>query len=418
MDFDRIARLVMQAAAPHRHACPRLVLGVRMGLLAGRLLALDLPRTDKRLLAIAEIDGCTLSGIRTATGCDVNRRTLRIEDYGIVAATFVDVASERAYRLRPRRGIRLAASEYAPDVHGAWQAQLIGYQVMPDDELFEVQPVSLTPGLAKVISRKGARATCSRCGDEIRNGREVVAAGAVLCRACAHGAYYRVGEEGKARVDAPARPPSPSPLLPRLRLAFFASGRGSNMQAVLDACATGRVWATPCVVIGNNSEAEALARARRQNIPAYHRSGKTHPDPVALDAEHLRLLREHQADWVVLAGYMKKLGPQVLAAYAGRVINIHPALLPKFGGQGMYGRHVHAAVLAAGETETGVTVHLVDGEYDHGATLAQRRVPVLVGDTVDTLAARVLEVEHALLVETIGLLAKGIDLTDSTDQNG
>ncbi len=135
--------------------------------------------------------------------------------------------------------------------------------------------------------------------------------------------------------------------------------------------------------------------------------------PQQLDQAITDALKKHQVDLVVLAGYMKKLGPVTLAAYQGRVINIHPALLPKYGGKGMYGIHVHEAVLAAGETETGVTVHLVDDHYDGGAILAQRRVPVNSDDTADSLAARVLEVEHEFYVETLGkILAGEIELPE------
>jgi len=192
-----------------------------------------------------------------------------------------------------------------------------------------------------------------------------------------------------------------------MNLAFFASHRGSNMQVVIDACKEERLQACPCVVISNNSRAEALARARQEGIPHYHRSSKTHPDPAQLDAEVLRLLLHHRTDLVVLAGYMRKLGPKTLAEYRGRVINIHPALLPKYGGRGMYGMHVHNAVLAAGERETGVTIHLVDEEYDQGAIIAQTHVAVLETDTVETLAQRVLEIEHQFLVETLVRVTSG-----------
>ena len=160
------------------------------------------------------------------------------------------------------------------------------------------------------------------------------------------------------------------------QLGLLASHRGSNMQAVIDACKSGRLAAEPRVVISNNGDAEALLRARRERIPDYHLSLRTHPDPVALDVEILTALTRHEAGLVILAGYMKRLGPRVLGHYRGRVINIHPALLPRFGGQGMYGDRVHAAVLAAGEAETGVSVHLVDAEYDCGPILAQCRIPV------------------------------------------
>ena len=177
------------------------------------------------------------------------------------------------------------------------------------------------------------------------------------------------------------------------------------MQAVIDACRDGRLHATPCVVISNNGDAEALVRAERAGIPRYHLSSKTHPNPDKLDAAILEKLVRHRTDLVMLAGYMKMLGRRTLSHFVGRVLNVHPALLPKHGGQGMYGDRVHAAVLAAGENETGVTIHVVDEEYDHGAIVAQCRVPVLPGDTVESLRERVLAREHTFLVETLARLA-------------
>lgn len=178
------------------------------------------------------------------------------------------------------------------------------------------------------------------------------------------------------------------------------------MQAILDACRAGRLDAVPCVAISNNSASMALQRAREAGIPAYHVSAATHPGE-AEDREILRILRRHAVDTVVLAGYMKKLGPETLGAYRGRILNIHPALLPKYGGQGMYGRRVHEAVLAAGETVTGVTVHVVDELYDHGQILAQCTVAVAPDDTPDTLAARVLTHEHRVYSETLQRIATG-----------
>lgn len=192
-----------------------------------------------------------------------------------------------------------------------------------------------------------------------------------------------------------------------LRLGFLASHNGSNMQAILDACKQGRLAAQPAVVISNNSESGALARARQEGIPACHLSGHTHPGPGALDQAICAALTQHQVEVVCLAGYMKRLGPRTLSAYRGRVLNIHPALLPNFGGEGFYGQAVHQAVLAAGEKESGPTVHLVDEEYDHGPVLAQARVPVLPGDTPETLAARVLAQEHRLYAETLQRIAIG-----------
>ena len=190
-------------------------------------------------------------------------------------------------------------------------------------------------------------------------------------------------------------------------LGFFASGHGTNLQAVMDACNSGLLNAKPALVISNNSDSEALTRARRGKIPGYHFSSKTFPNLIQLDEAILSTLLKHQIDLVILAGYMKKLGEKTLAAYQGRMINIHPALLPKYGGVGMYGAHVHQAVIEAGDRETGVTIHLVDREYDHGQILAQCRVAVLEDDTAETLAARVLLKEHTFLVETLQRIIDG-----------
>ena len=179
------------------------------------------------------------------------------------------------------------------------------------------------------------------------------------------------------------------------------------MQAVIDACKAGRLNARPSVVISNNGDSEALEKAKQEGIPNYHLSSKTHPDPEKLEEEILGVLDKYRAEWIVLAGYMKKLGPKVLKKFRGRILNVHPSLLPKYGGQGMCGEAVHAAVLAAGEKETGVTIHLVDEQYDHGKILAQSSVPVFPDDTVESLSGRVLEQEHVFLVETLDRIARG-----------
>ena len=191
------------------------------------------------------------------------------------------------------------------------------------------------------------------------------------------------------------------------RLGFFASHGGSNMQAIIDACKKGRLDAEAKVVICNNRGAEALNRARRAGIPAYLLNGKTHPEPDALDREIRRVLRKHEVDLVILAGYMRKLGPKTLAAFRNRVLNIHPALLPRYGGKGMYGIRVHEAVLRSGDSETGVTIHLCNENYDEGAILAQKSVPVLAHDNPELLAERVLELEHEIYVETISRIVRG-----------
>lgn len=191
-------------------------------------------------------------------------------------------------------------------------------------------------------------------------------------------------------------------------LGFLASHRGSNMQAVIDACRESRLAAVPALVISNNRDSGALARARSENIPAFHLSSALWPDAECLDQEITSVLQQHGVQLVVLAGYMKKIGPRLLAAYRNRIVNIHPSLLPRHGGPGMYGENVHAAVLAAKESETGVTVHLVTEEYDQGAILAQRGgIPVRTDDTPASLAARVIRVEHEFLVETLGRILDG-----------
>lgn len=186
-----------------------------------------------------------------------------------------------------------------------------------------------------------------------------------------------------------------------VRLGFLASGRGSNMQAIIEACKNGKIKAEPVVVISNNATAGALEIARRESIAAFHLSNHTHPDPDLLDQAITETLQHHHADLVILAGYMKKIGPALIGTYRNRIINIHPSLLPKFGGQGMYGIHVHEAVLAAGEKTTGATVHLVEGEYDSGRILKQREVKVMPDDTPESLAARVLEAEHTLYADVL-----------------
>lgn len=191
------------------------------------------------------------------------------------------------------------------------------------------------------------------------------------------------------------------------RLGFLASHRGSNMQCVIDACKSGNLQAVPAVVISNNGESGALDRAEREGIPAYHISSKRFSDPDALDCMIRDTLIKHEVDLVVLAGFMKKVGSRTIAAFEGRIINIHPALLPKYGGPGMYGNNVHERVLASGDSETGVTIHVVTDQYDAGPVLAQRKVPVMQGDTLDSLAERVLAVEHEIYVETIARIIRG-----------
>jgi len=198
-----------------------------------------------------------------------------------------------------------------------------------------------------------------------------------------------------------------------MNLGVLASHEGTTLQSVIDASADGRLAARVAVVVSNNSDAGALAKARQAGIPALHLSSRTHTDPRMLDAAIRDALVEAEVDVVFLAGYMKQVGPLVLAAFTGRILNTHPALLPKFGGKGMYGDRVFEAVLEAHETESGVSIHVVDPEYDTGPVLRQCKVPVLANDSVESLKARTRAREKELVVETLDLVARGLLAADS-----
>lgn len=192
-----------------------------------------------------------------------------------------------------------------------------------------------------------------------------------------------------------------------VNLGFLASHRGSGMQAVVEACRSGVLDAQPAAVISNNAGSLALAKARTQGIPGFHLSSRTHPDPGDLDAAIAQALKSRGVNLVLLSGYMKMVGPRTLAAFPSRILNIHPALLPRFGGAGMYGMRVHEAVIQARETVTGVTVHLVDQQYDRGPVVTRTRVPVLPGDDPASLAERVAGHEHRLYVDTVRRIISG-----------
>ncbi len=195
-----LTSLLEQSAALHHHLCPRQVLGVRMGMLAGKLLALELPQTNKRLLTIVETDGCFTDGVSVATNCWVGRRTMRVEDFGKVAATFVDTRTETAVRLFPSPHARQLAPTYALEAKNRWEGYLLGYQQVPDEDLFIFQQVQLNVPVSQIVSRAGARIICDQCDEEIINEREVVLGTTVLCRACAGHGYYVVvdGTNGRS----------------------------------------------------------------------------------------------------------------------------------------------------------------------------------------------------------------------------
>ena len=192
-----------------------------------------------------------------------------------------------------------------------------------------------------------------------------------------------------------------------IRLGFLASNNGSGMRAVVAAIEAGAIDARACVAISNRKKAPALDFARDHGLSAQYIP--TTPDGELADRAIAEALLAVGVEWVLLSGYLRKLGPVTLDTFRDRILNIHPSLLPRFGGQGMYGRRVHEAVIAAGETESGASVHLVDEEYDHGKVLAQVRVPVLPTDTPETLERRVMAAEPGLYVD----LLKRICRTDA-----
>jgi len=198
--MEALKSLLERSTRYHRHLCPRQVLGVRMGVLAGTLLNLETPQPphSKRLLVIVETDGCATDGVSVATNCWVGRRTLRVEDYGKVAATFIDLKASRAVRCAPRRTARQEACEYAPEARGHWEAMLLGYQRMPVERLLVAQDVTLTSSIEMIVSRPRKRAVCEFCGEEIMNEREIVDDGLVLSRACAGQSYYTVVDSATA----------------------------------------------------------------------------------------------------------------------------------------------------------------------------------------------------------------------------
>lgn len=190
-----------------------------------------------------------------------------------------------------------------------------------------------------------------------------------------------------------------------MRLGFLASGNGSSLRAIVAAIDAGTLEAEARVVISNRPRAPALAFARARGLST--RVIPTLPDPDRADARLAVALGDAGVDLVILSGYLRKIGPRTLGAFGGRILNVHPALLPSHGGKGCYGRRVHELVLRAGDSVTGATIHLVDGAYDHGAPIARVEIPVLEGDTAESLERRVMAAEPALFVETLQRLAQG-----------
>lgn len=192
----------------------------------------------------------------------------------------------------------------------------------------------------------------------------------------------------------------------RPRIALLASHRGTSAEVVMEACASGGLDAVVSLVVSNNAGAEVLGRAARFGVATAVVGGAGLTEEER-DAALLEALEAHGAEWVLLLGYLRQIGPRVLARYEGRLFNTHPSLLPAFGGAGMYGLRVQEAVLASGVAETGVTLHRVTADYDAGVAVAQRVVPVLPDDTAELLAARCLEAEHAMLRDELPRLLAG-----------
>jgi phosphoribosylglycinamide formyltransferase-1 len=188
-----------------------------------------------------------------------------------------------------------------------------------------------------------------------------------------------------------------------LRIAFLASNNGTSFRAILDQIRTGHLDATAVLVVSNKANSAALAHAKECKVPNLHIPTKGVEDEA--DRTLHDALTQTGAELVVLSGYLRKLGPMTLSAFEGRILNVHPALLPKYGGKGMYGRNVHQAVLENREPITGATVHLVDAEYDHGRTIAIAEVPIEASDDVASIERRVMLAECTLFIETIRKIA-------------
>ena len=185
-----IEALLEQTATLHKHLCPRQVLGVRMGMLAAEMMPIELPQAGKRLLTFVETDGCFADGVSVATGCSMGHRTLRLVDFGKVAATFVDTETGRAIRIAPAPNARTLAAEYVPGAKSRWHSQLEAYQLMPSTELLIAREVTLALDLAAIVGKPGMRITCSACGEEVLNQRIVMENEQPLCRSCAGEKYW------------------------------------------------------------------------------------------------------------------------------------------------------------------------------------------------------------------------------------
>lgn len=202
----------------------------------------------------------------------------------------------------------------------------------------------------------------------------------------------------------------------KVNISVLVSGGGTNFQALIDACERGDIDCGQIVqVIASNDAAYALTRAKNHGIRSRVIGKKTHPDSRERTEAIIAALKEENTGLVVLAGYMSVLEAPLIEAYRGRIVNIHPSLIPKYCGKGFYGARVHQAVLAGGETESGATVHFVDEGVDTGEIILQKTVPVLPEDTAETLAARVLTVEHEILPQAVKQLCRKLSASDGQE---
>lgn len=192
-----------------------------------------------------------------------------------------------------------------------------------------------------------------------------------------------------------------------MKLAVFCSGGGSNFQSIVNAMERGELDCEIVLCLSNKADAGALERAARHDIPSIVVNPKEYEDESQYTNDLFQILDSHNANFIALAGYLLKIPSVVVRAFSGRMLNIHPALLPSFGGKGLYGRRVHEAALAYGVRWSGVTIHVVDEDYDTGPVVLQQPVPVQPHDTADTLAARILKVEHQLYPQALRLFTQG-----------
>lgn len=203
-----------------------------------------------------------------------------------------------------------------------------------------------------------------------------------------------------------------------LNIGFMASYNGSGMVSVLEAIKNNGMQINPTVLICNNKNANALKSAEKYGLPTYHLSNKTHKNNENLDEAICFILKKHDVDLLILSGYMKKLGAKTLSEFHYKILNIHPSLLPKFGGKGMYGDHVHAAVLENKENETGATVHIVTEEYDQGPIINQQKVSLTDHETLESIRDKVRQIESHLYVDTLeGILSGEISMPSPTNNN-